>query len=105
MAKETKNGNGNKTRTLLYILSLVLSAAIAATAVIAYAVNNTHETEDTVKAVKELKVEGCLPSRANEKDLIRFEGKVDAVIKEQKASKIEKKESEARIIKAIQEKE
>lgn len=51
--------------------------------------------EQTTKAVNDLKTEGCLPARNNEKTLIRMEGKIDAAATEQKAS-------ETRILKAIE---
>lgn len=90
MAK--KNGN----RYNIAVASLIVIVIAMASSGITDFVRSQHETEDTAEKVVELKTEGCLPARNNEKTLIRFEGKIDAIQTEQKAS-------EERILKAIEE--
>ena len=71
-----------------------MTIVVIGASLIVYVANNTHETEDATEAIEELKVEGCLPARDNEKAIIRVETKVDTLIVEQKAS-------EVRILEAI----
>ncbi len=90
MAKET---NGKRYYIAMVSLIVVI-ATIASSGITKYATNQ-HETEDATKEIGELKIEGCLPARDNEKSLIRFEGKIDIISAEQKAS-------EKRILEAIE---
>ncbi len=86
------NGNG-KRYTVAIITLIVLLATIASSGITRF-VTSQHETKDTAKDIGELKVEGCLPARDNEKAIIRVEGKIDILSTEQKAS-------EKRILEAI----
>ncbi len=83
-----KNGTNGKRLNIAMVGLVVVIVSIASSSVTRF-VNNQHETKDTSKAVSELKAEGCLPARDNEKAIIRVESKVDAFVVEQRAAKKE----------------
>lgn len=87
----------NGKRYNIALASLVVVIIAMGSSGITDFVRSQHETEDTAKAVTELKAEGCLPARDNEKAIIRVEGKVDTL-------QIQQKASEERILKAIEDK-
>lgn len=55
----------NGSKTLIAIISLVLTGAVIGTGVIVYAVTNTHETGDTAEGLDKLEKVGCYPARGN----------------------------------------
>ncbi len=83
-----KNGTNGKRLSIATAGLVIIIVGIASSGLTRF-VNTQHETKDTSKAVSELKTEGCLPARDNEKAIIRVESKVDAFVVEQRAAKKE----------------
>ncbi len=97
MAKNATNG---KRLNIAMAGLVVLIVSVASSKITEYA-NNKHETKDTVKAVSDLKTEGCLPARVNEKAIIRFESKVDSLESKVDTYRIEQRADTKEILEAI----
>lgn len=92
----------NGTKTTVAIIGLIISATVIGAGLIAYAVTNTHQTDDTAQDLENLKVDGCGPSKQNTTSVAVIETKLENIEKNMTQMRIEQTADTQRIIDAIE---
>ncbi len=94
----------NGTKTILTIISLILTVAVVGAGVVVYAVTNTHETGDTAENLDKLESSGCKPSRTNTIEVAVIKTEITAIKDDVREMRVEQRADTKAILKAIEDK-
>ncbi len=93
----------NGTKTTIAIVSLVITATVIGVGLVAYAVTNSHQTDDTAEDLDALKIEGCNPAKELAISVAVIDTKLENIKEDVAESRVEQRADTKAILEAITE--
>ncbi len=93
----------NGTKITIAIISLVITVTVIGVGLVAYAVTNSHQTDDTAEDLDALKIEGCNPAKDLTVSVAVIGTKVENIEQDVADLRVEQRADTQAILEAINE--